>query len=64
MGWNNQPTKQVIFENVRVPISNRLREEGFGFKIAMKVLVGLTSVAYLQTLRSQNMQDAMCRVCS
>eukprot|EP00670_Eutreptiella_braarudii_P004322 CAMPEP_0174292892 /NCGR_PEP_ID=MMETSP0809-20121228/36802_1 /TAXON_ID=73025 ORGANISM="Eutreptiella gymnastica-like, Strain CCMP1594" /NCGR_SAMPLE_ID=MMETSP0809 /ASSEMBLY_ACC=CAM_ASM_000658 /LENGTH=400 /DNA_ID=CAMNT_0015393261 /DNA_START=28 /DNA_END=1230 /DNA_ORIENTATION=- len=40
MGWNNQPTKQVIFENVRVPISNRLREEGFGFKIAMKGLDG------------------------
>ena len=35
MGWNAQPTRAVIFENVRVPVANRLGEEGIGFKIAM-----------------------------
>ncbi|MHC6221612.1 acyl-CoA dehydrogenase family protein [Arthrobacter sp. MMS24-S77] len=40
MGWNAQPTRQVIFEDVRVPIANRLGEEGSGFGIAMKGLNG------------------------
>ncbi|MFH5878127.1 acyl-CoA dehydrogenase family protein [Arthrobacter sp. NA-172] len=40
MGWNAQPTRQVIFENVRVPVANRLGEEGTGFGIAMKGLNG------------------------
>ncbi|MEZ2389101.1 acyl-CoA dehydrogenase family protein [bacterium RCC_150] len=40
MGWNAQPTRQVVLENVRVPITNRLGEEGSGFSIAMKGLNG------------------------
>ncbi|MDN6299062.1 MAG: acyl-CoA dehydrogenase family protein, partial [Micrococcaceae bacterium] len=40
MGWNAQPTRQVIFNNVRVPVANRLGEEGDGFGIAMKGLNG------------------------
>jgi len=40
MGWNAQPTRQVIFEDVRVPVGNRLSEEGAGFRIAMKGLNG------------------------
>jgi alkylation response protein AidB-like acyl-CoA dehydrogenase len=40
MGWNAQPTRAVIFENVRVPVTNRLGEEGQGFKIAMAGLDG------------------------
>ncbi|UKA57583.1 acyl-CoA dehydrogenase family protein [Arthrobacter sp. FW306-2-2C-D06B] len=40
MGWNAQPTRQVIFEDVRVPVANRLGEEGSGFGIAMKGLNG------------------------
>lgn len=40
MGWNSQPTRLVTFENVRVPVGNRLGEEGEGFKIAMKGLDG------------------------
>jgi alkylation response protein AidB-like acyl-CoA dehydrogenase len=40
MGWNAQPTRQVILDNVRVPIANRLGEEGSGFGIAMKGLNG------------------------
>src|SRR5918994_446374 len=40
MGWNAQPTRAVIFENARVPIENRLGEEGIGFKVAMAGLDG------------------------
>lgn len=40
MGWNAQPTRQVILENVRVPVANRLGPEGIGFKIAMAGLDG------------------------
>ncbi|MDA9642987.1 acyl-CoA dehydrogenase family protein [bacterium] len=40
MGWNSQPTAQVIFEDCRVPIKNLLGNEGDGFKIAMKGLDG------------------------
>lgn len=40
MGWNAQPTRQVIFEGARVPVENRLSEEGMGFKIAMAGLDG------------------------
>lgn len=40
MGWNAQPTRAVIFENARVPVVNRLGEEGIGFKIAMAGLDG------------------------
>jgi butyryl-CoA dehydrogenase len=40
MGWNAQSTRAVIFENCRVPIANRLGDEGIGFKIAMSGLDG------------------------
>ena len=40
MGWHTQPTRQVIFEDVRVPVADRLGEEGDGFRIAMKGLNG------------------------
>ena len=40
MGWHSQPTKEIIFENVEVPIKNRLGKEGGGFKIAMRGLDG------------------------
>ena len=40
MGWNAQPTRQVIFEQARVPAANRLGDEGIGFKIAMSGLDG------------------------
>jgi len=40
MGWNSQPTAQVIFEDARVPVANRIGEEGEGFKIAMMGLDG------------------------
>jgi alkylation response protein AidB-like acyl-CoA dehydrogenase len=40
MGWNSQPTAQVIFEDCRVPIANRVGAEGEGFRIAMMGLDG------------------------
>ena len=40
LGWNAQPTRAVIFEDARVPVANRLGEEGIGFKIAMAGLDG------------------------
>jgi alkylation response protein AidB-like acyl-CoA dehydrogenase len=40
MGWNAQPTRAVVFEDVRVPVANRLGAEGIGFKIAMAGLDG------------------------
>ena len=40
MGWNAQPTAQVIMEDCVIPTSNRLGAEGQGFKIAMSGLDG------------------------
>lgn len=40
MGWHSQPTSMVFFENCRVPISNRVGDEGMGFKIALNALNG------------------------
>jgi hypothetical protein len=40
MGWNSQPTAQVIFDDVRIPHENRLGAEGEGFRFAMKGLDG------------------------
>ena len=40
MGWNSQPTRAVTFENVTVPASHLLGEEGQGFVFAMKGLDG------------------------
>lgn len=40
MGWNSQPTRQVIFDGVKVPVERRLGDEGEGFKFAMQGLDG------------------------
>ena len=40
MGWNAQPTRAVVFQDVRIPVSNRLGPEGNGFRIAMAGLDG------------------------
>ncbi|GIU24753.1 acyl-CoA dehydrogenase family protein [Shewanella schlegeliana] len=40
MGWNAQPTREITFENVRVPVAYLLGEEGQGFTFAMKGLDG------------------------
>ncbi len=40
MGWNSQPTAQVILDDCRVPQANRLGREGEGFRFAMAGLDG------------------------
>lgn len=40
LGWRNQPTCMIYFENCRVPIANRVGDEGMGFKIALNALNG------------------------
>ncbi len=40
LGWNASPTAQVIFEDVRVPVENRVGAEGDGFRFAMAGLDG------------------------
>lgn len=40
LGWNASPTAQVIFENCRVPVANRVGAEGDGFRFAMMGLDG------------------------
>ena len=40
MGWNAQPTRMITFDNVSIPSSHLLGEEGQGFTFAMKGLDG------------------------
>ncbi|HEX8938261.1 MAG TPA: acyl-CoA dehydrogenase family protein [Sphingomicrobium sp.] len=40
LGWHSQPTAQVNFDEVRVPLENRVGGEGEGFRIAMMGLDG------------------------
>lgn len=40
LGWNASPTAQVILEDVRVPVANRVGAEGDGFRFAMAGLDG------------------------
>lgn len=40
MGWNSQPTRTIHFDQVRIPRSHLLGQEGEGFKIAMRGLDG------------------------
>ncbi|PPJ76667.1 acyl-CoA dehydrogenase, partial [Staphylococcus aureus] len=40
LGWHSQPTAQVNFDGVRVPVANRVGAEGQGFAIAMAGLDG------------------------
>jgi alkylation response protein AidB-like acyl-CoA dehydrogenase len=40
LGWHSQPTRQVIFEDVRIPVDNLVGGEGEGFRIAMMGLDG------------------------
>ncbi len=40
LGWHSQPTAQVIFEDARIPVANRVGAEGDGFRFAMMGLDG------------------------
>ncbi|GAB4171157.1 MAG: acyl-CoA dehydrogenase AcdA [Geothermobacteraceae bacterium] len=40
LGIRSSPTRELVFDNCRIPAANLLGEEGQGFKIAMKTLDG------------------------
>lgn len=40
MGWKVQPTRQIIFDNVKIPATNMVGSEGQGFSMAMAGLDG------------------------
>ncbi len=40
MGIRGSDTHSIMFQDVKVPMENRIGEDGFGFKFAMKVLAG------------------------
>ncbi|ULU08814.1 hypothetical protein L5515_015886 [Caenorhabditis briggsae] len=40
LGWNSQPTRILTFEDCKVPITNQIGKDGFGFNIAMAGLNG------------------------
>ncbi|HVB02373.1 MAG TPA: acyl-CoA dehydrogenase [Chitinophagaceae bacterium] len=40
LGIRGSDTHSIMFQDVRVPRSNRIGEEGFGFRFAMKTLAG------------------------
>src|SRR5437773_457985 len=57
-GNDAQPTRAVNFENARVPVANRLGDEGIGFKIAMAGLDGgRISIAACSLGGAQNALD-------
>jgi alkylation response protein AidB-like acyl-CoA dehydrogenase len=54
MGLRASPTVEVVLENVRVPATNRIGQEGEGFKVAMaaldsgRITIGATAVGICQ----------------
>jgi alkylation response protein AidB-like acyl-CoA dehydrogenase len=54
MGLCASPTVELIMENLRIPVSNRLGEEGIGFTVAMtaldsgRITIGATAVGLSQ----------------
>lgn len=68
VGMRLSNTTEVVFENVRVPASNRLGEEGKGFKIAMQTLdasrptVGAQGVGIAQRAMDEAIKYAKQRV--
>lgn len=40
LGIRSSPTRELVFDNCRIPAANLLGDEGSGFKIAMKTLDG------------------------
>ncbi|SDW39759.1 butyryl-CoA dehydrogenase [Marininema mesophilum] len=40
LGIRSSPTTEIVFEDCRVPVENRLGDEGQGFKVAMMTLDG------------------------
>jgi len=72
MGQRASDTRGVTFEDVQVPVENRLGDEGYGFKIAMKAFditrplvasgaVGLARAAYEHALSYAQERKTMGR---
>lgn len=67
MGLKGSPTQQITFENVRVPLSNTLGEEGKGFHQTMQTLdggritIGALSVGLAQAAYEAGIQYAQQR---
>ncbi|RCN43546.1 acyl-CoA dehydrogenase family protein [Ancylostoma caninum] len=40
LGWNTQPTRILTFEDVKVPVTNQIGPDNYGFNIAMAGLNG------------------------
>lgn len=73
LGIRASATSELIFENARVPVENRLGEEGEGFKIAMAVLdagrigiaaqaLGIAGAAYQAALQHASEREAFGQV--
>jgi alkylation response protein AidB-like acyl-CoA dehydrogenase len=69
LGIRASATSEIVFEDYRVPVENRLGEEGEGFKIAMSVLdagrigiaaqaVGIAAAAYEASLSYSKEREA------
>lgn len=69
LGIRASSTSQIIFENCRVPVENRLGQEGDGFKIAMQTLdggrigigaqaVGIAQAAFEEAVRYSKEREA------
>ena len=59
MGIRGSPTAELTFDDVRVPLANRIGEEGAGFKIAMNTLdVSRLSIAAQAVGIAQGATDA------
>jgi len=62
LGIRASATSELIFENCRVPVANRLGEEGEGFKVAMTVLdAGRIGIATQALGIAEAAYEAACR---
>jgi alkylation response protein AidB-like acyl-CoA dehydrogenase len=62
LGMHSSPTGELIFEDCRVPVENRLGEEGDGFKIALSSLEGgRINIGASATGVAQASLDLACR---
>jgi len=68
MGLHGSPTAELIFEDVRVPVSNRIGAEGEGFKMLMRVMdrshimVGAQCIGIAQGALDEAVKFARTRV--
>ncbi len=67
MGLNATPTREIYFDNVRVPAENLIGEEGIGFKIAMialdsgRVTIAATAVGIAESAKNYALEYAITR---